>query len=198
MNKKIIFQIFVLFTISLFIALLYYQYSLDETPQPTDTSENIIYSNSEKNSSNIINNIKYKSFDANGNHYQIKAKLGRISDESRNLILMENVEAQFTFNNNEKIFITALLATYNVVNYDTIFKDNIDIKYNEHYVNCNNADLFFKDHKIKLYNNVNYNNLNTSILADEIKIDLLTKNLKTYMINKNKKVKVIYKNNASN
>ncbi len=198
MNKKIIFQVFILFIISLFIALLYYQYSLNETVQTTDTSKEIIYSNSQENSSNLINNIEYKSFDTDGNQYQIKAKLGTISDESPNLILMQNVEAQIIFNNNEKIFINALLATYNVVNYDTIFRDNINIKYDEHYINCNNADLFFKDHKIKLYNNIKYNNLNTSILADEIEIDLLTKNLKIYMINKDEKIKAIYKNNVPN
>ena len=198
MNKKIIFQIFILFIIFLFIILLYYQYSLNKTPEQTDTSKDIIYSNSEENSSNTINNIEYKSFDALGNQYQIKAKLGRISDESPNLILMQNVEAQITLKNDEKIFITALLATYNVINYDTIFKDNIDIKYDEHYINCNNVDLFFKDLKIKLYNNIKYNNLNASILADEIEIDLLTKNLKIYMINKDKKVKAIHKNNVPN
>ena len=198
MNKKIIVQIFILFIISLFIALLYYQYYLNETNQPTDTSKSIIYSNSEENSSNTINNIEYKSFDALGNQYQIKAKLGRISDESPNLILMQNVEAQITLKNDEKIFIVAFLATYNVINYDTIFNDNVDIKYDEHYINCNNADLFFKDHKIKLYNNIKYNNLNASILADEIEIDLLTKNLKIYMINNDKKIKATYKKNAPN
>tara|TARA_B100000780_G_scaffold253120_1_gene200579 strand:+ start:328 stop:933 length:606 start_codon:yes stop_codon:yes gene_type:complete len=201
MNKKIIFQIFILFIIFLFIALLYYQYSLNETAhQTTNTSKNIIYSNPEESSSNIINNIEYKSFDANGNQYQIKAKLGKISDQDPNLILMQSVEAQIIFNDNKKIFINSSLATYNVVNYDTIFSDNIDINHDEHYINCNNADLLFKDHEIKLYNNIKYNNLNTSALADEIKIDLITKNLKIYMIDKNEKVKVkvIYKNNVLN
>tara|TARA_B100000780_G_scaffold205963_1_gene146422 strand:- start:211 stop:807 length:597 start_codon:yes stop_codon:yes gene_type:complete len=198
MNKKIIFQIFILFIIFLFIILLYYQYSLNETPERTDTSKNIIYSDLEENFSNTINNIEYKSFDGNGNQYQIKAKLGRISDKSPNIILMQNVEAQIILNNKEKIFINSFLATYNVVNYDTIFKDNIDIKYDKNFINCDNADLFFKDHIIKLYNNVKYNNLNTSMLADEIAIDLLTKNLKIYMINKDKKVKAIHKNNVPN
>jgi lipopolysaccharide assembly outer membrane protein LptD (OstA) len=180
------------------MAILYYQYSLNEIPRPTETLTDIVHSNSDDNSSNIINNIEYKSFDADGNQYQIRAKLGKISDENPNLILMENVESQIIFKNNKKIFINALLATYNVINYDTIFKDNIDIKYDEHYVNCNNVDLFFKDNNIKLYNNIRYNNLDTFILADEIQIDLLTQNLKIYMIDKDKKVKAVYKNNVSN
>ena len=198
MNKKIIFQIFILLIIFIFTALLFYQYSLNESPQTTDISKDIIYSNSEENSSNIMNNIEYKSFDALGNQYRIRAKLGTISDENPNLILMQNVKAEIIFNDYEKISINALFATYNIINYDTFFKDKIDIKYAEHDLNCDNANLLFGDHKIKLYNNINYTNLNTSLLADEIEIDLTTKNLKIYMADKNQKIKAIFKSNVPN
>jgi len=198
MNKKIIFQIFILLIIFLFTALLFYQYSLNETPQTTDISKDIIYSNIDEKSSNIMKNIEYKSFDAIGNQYQIRAKLGTISDENPNLILMQNVEAEIGFNDHEKISINALFATYNIINYDTIFEDKIDIKYAEHDLNCDNANLLFGDHKIKLYNNINYTNLNTSLLADEIEIDLITKNLNIYMIDKNQKIKAIFKSNVPN
>ena len=187
-----------LFIIFLFTFLLFGQYSSNYTAKTIDTSQDTIYSNLESNSTNnIISNIEYKSFDGIGNQYNIKAKSGTISDESPNLILMKDVVSEIYFKE-EKILITALFATYNTINYDTIFKDEINIKYGEHYLNSNNANLFFKDHRIELYDNINYTNLNSTLLADEIEIDLLTKNLKTYMINKNKKVKVIYKNNASN
>ncbi|MDA7714018.1 LPS export ABC transporter periplasmic protein LptC [Candidatus Pelagibacter sp.] len=198
MNKRIIFQIFILFIIVLFTSLLFYQYSLNEASKTNNSSKDIIYSNSDENSSNIINNIEYKSFDAVGNEYKIFAKLGTISDKNPNLIIMENVNAEIILNNDEKIFINALFATYDVFNYDTIFKDEVDIEYTEHHINCNNAYLFFKDHKIKLYDNVNYISLNTSLMADEVEIDLLTKNLRVYMTNKDKKVKAIYQNNVTN
>ena len=197
MNKKIIFQILVLFIIFLFTFLLFDQYSSNYTAKTIDASQDIIYSNPESNSTNIINNIEYKSFDTIGNQYNIKAKSGTISDESPNLILMQDVESEIYFKDG-KIFITALFATYNTINYDTIFKDKINIKYGEHQLNSNNANLFFKDHRIELYDNINYTNLNSSLLADEIEIDLLTRNLKVYMHNKNKKVKVIFKNNVPN
>ena len=197
MNKKIIFQILVLFVILLFTFLLFDQYSSNYTAKTIDTSQDIIYSNPESNSTNIINNIEYKSFDTIGNQYNIKAKSGTISDESPNLILMQDVESEIYFKDG-KIFITALFATYNTINYDTIFKDKINIKYGEHYLNSNNANLFFKDHRIELYDNINYTNLNSSLLADEIEIDLLTRDLKVYMRNENKKVKAIFKNNVPN
>tara|TARA_B110001452_G_scaffold166735_1_gene139239 strand:- start:1293 stop:1889 length:597 start_codon:yes stop_codon:yes gene_type:complete len=198
MNKKIIFQIFILLIIFFFIALLFYQYSLNEKPQTTVISKDIINSNLDEKSSNIMRDIEYKSYDTMGNQYQITAKLGTISDENPNLILMQNVSAEIHFNDHEKIYINALFATYNVVNYDTIFEDEIDIKYAEHSLNCDNANLLFGDQKIKLYNNINYTNLNTSLLADEIEIDLTTKNLKIYMIDENQKIKAIFKSNVPN
>ena len=197
MNKKIIFQILVLFIIFLFTFLLFDQYSSNYTAKTIDASQDIIYSNPENNSTNIINNIEYKSFDTIGNQYNIKAKSGTISDESPNLILMQDVESEIYFKD-EKIFITALFATYNTINYDTIFKDKINIKYGEHQLNSNNANLFFKDHRIELYDNINYTNLNSSLLADEIEIDLLTRDLKVYMRNENKKVKAILRNDVPN
>ena len=199
MNKKIIFQIFLYFLIFFFIGLLAFQYSYDEKPKDTSFSENNIDLNSNTNtSSNTMSNIEYKSTDTIGNQYLIRAKLGSISDEDSNVILMQDVKAEIQLDNSEKILISALYAEYNIVNYDTFFKEQTNIKYNEHNLNCNNVDLIFKDHKIKLYSNINYSSLNTSLLADEIEIDLITKNLKIYMIDKNQKIKATFKNNVSN
>ena len=199
MNKKIIFQIFLYFLIFFFIGLLAFQYSYEEKPKDTSFSENNVDLNSNTNtSSNTMSNIEYKSTDTVGNQYIIRAKLGSISDEDSNVILMQDVEAEIQLDNSEKILISALSAEYNIVNYDTFFKEQTSIKYIEHNLNCNNADLIFKDHKIKLYSNINYSSLNTSLLADEIEIDLITKNLKVYMIDKNQKIKATFKNNVSN
>jgi len=199
MNKKIIFQIFLYFLIFFFIGLLAFQYSYDEKPKDTSFSENNVDLNFNTNtSSNTMSNIEYKSTDTIGNQYLIRAKLGSISDEDSNVIFMQDVEAEIQLDNSEKILINALSAEYNIINYDTFFKEQTNIKYNEHNLNCNNVDLIFKDHRIKLYSNINYSSLNTSLLADEIEIDLITKNLKIYMIDKNQKIKATFKNNVSN
>tara|TARA_B110000971_G_scaffold215191_1_gene248297 strand:+ start:1484 stop:2080 length:597 start_codon:yes stop_codon:yes gene_type:complete len=198
MNKKIIFQIFLLFIISLFIAFLFFQFSLNEKFQNTKKSKDVVYSNSNIDSSNMMNNIEYKSYDAIGNQYLVRAKSGSISDENPNLILMKNVEAEINFGKKEKILIKALSGVYNVLNYDTFFTDKVNIRYDEHNINCDNAQLLFKNHKIKLYNNIDYTNLNTSLLADEMEIDLITKNLNIYMFDKNQKIKAIFKSNVPN
>ena len=116
------------------------------------------------------------------------------SKVSKNLILMKNVTAKIIFNHNEQIIITAI---YNTINYDTNFEKDILVKYAEHTIASNNVDLLFKDNKVKIYNEIDYNNLNTNLLADNAEINLLTKNLKIYM-NNNKKINIEYKENVSN
>ena len=198
MNKKIIIQLILFFIILLFISLVYFKYFLKTQEESSQLQKLNPSLNLDKNSSNSIENIEYVSKDSFGNTYIIKAEYGKILDENSNLILMRNVDAIIISNNNEKIIISASSATYNIVNYDTNFKDEIIIEYSEHNITCDRLDLLFNDHKIKLYDNISYNNLNTDILADIIEINLLTKDSKIYMNNQNKKIKVIYKSDVNN
>ena len=198
MNKKIITQLILFFIIILFISLVYFKYFLKTQEESSQLQKLNPSLNLDKNSSNSIENIEYVSKDSFGNTYIIKAKYGKILDENNNLILMRNVDAIIILNNREKIIISASSATYNIVNYDTNFKENIFIEYAEHKITCNSIDLLFNDNKIKLYDNINYNNLNTDILADIIEINLLTKDSKIYMNNQNKKIQVIHKSDVNN
>ena len=198
MNKKIITQLILFFIILLFTSLFYFKYFLKIQEKSFQLEEVVSSLNLDVNSSNIIENIKYISEDNLGNKYIIKAKYGEILDENSDLILMKNVDALVISNNHEEIIIRASSATYNIINYDTNFRENIIIKYAEHKIICDSTDLLFNDHKIKLYDNISYNNLYTNILADIIEINLLTKDLKIYMNNQNKKIQVIHKSNANN
>jgi len=198
MNKKIIIQLILFFIITLFISLFFFKYLVKTKIKKSDTNELDHSSISNKEFSNIIENIEYTSNDNIGNEYIIKAEYGEILDKDSNVILMKNVNAEINFHNNEKITISSLQAIYNTINYDTNFKENVFIKYAQHNVRSNNLDVLFKDHKIKLYNKINYNNLNTNILADVMEIDLLTKDLKIYMNENNKKINATYNNNVNN
>ena len=198
MNKKIIIQLILFFIITLFISLFFFKYLVKTKIGKSDTNELDHSSISNKEFSNIIENIEYTSNDNIGNEYIIKAEYGEILDKDSNVILMKNVNAEINFHNNEKITISSSQAIYNTINYDTNFKENVFVKYAQHNVRSDNLDVLFKDHKIKLYNKINYNNLNTNILADVMEIDLLTKDLKIYMNENNKKINATYNNNVNN
>ena len=198
MNKKIIIQLILFFIILLFLSIFYFKYFLKTEKENTQLQELNPSLKLDKDSSNTIESIVYVSKDNFGNKYIIKAKDGKILDGNNNLIVMRDVKAMVILKNLEKIIISATSATYNIVNYDTNFKTNILVEYLDHKITCNSIDLLFNDHKIKLYDNINYNNSNTDILADIIEINILTKDFKIYMNNQNKKIQVIHKTNVNN
>ena len=198
MNKKIIIQLILFFIIILFISLIFFKHSVKNKIEISDINKLKNFPVSNKNFSNIIENIKYESNDGSGNQYIIKAEFGEIQDENSNLIIMKNVDAEINFNKNEKITVSSLGAIYNTINYDTNFKENVLIEYGEHNITSNNVDMLFKDHKIKLYDEINYKSLNTNLLADVMEIDLLTQDLKIYMVENGEKINATYSGNVDN
>ena len=197
MNKKIIIQSILFLIILLLLIFFFFKYFSKNNQTSFNTDKTNLTSAPKENFANIIENIEYNSNDETGNLYNIKAEYGEILNESKNLILMKDVTAKIIFNHNEQIIITSKKAIYNTINYDTNFEEDILIKYAEHTIASNNVDLLFKDNKVKIYNEIDYNNLNTNLLADNAEINLLTKNLKIYM-NNNKKINIEYKENVSN
>ena len=197
MNKKIIIQVILFFIIFLFIALFFFEYLIKPKLAVSSTQKQILSQNLDDNLTNIIQNIEYSSNDSLNNQFIIKAKFGEVIGK-KTLILMKEVEAIVIFKNSEKITITASNAIYNTINQDTNFKENVIIKYGEQHITCNRVDMQFRNYKVKLYDNVIYNYINTKLLADVIEIDLLTKSSKIYMNKKNTKVEAMYKNNVSN
>ena len=197
MNKKIIIQLILFLIILLLVSLFFFKYSTKNQTKNSDTKKTNTSSISDKNFSNIIENIEYTSNDEVGNQYIIKAKYGEILNESKNLILMKNVRAEIIFNYGERITITSKKAIYNNLNYDTNFEEDIFIRYAEHNISSNNVDLLFKDNKVKIYNEIKYNNLNTNLSADIAEIDLLSKNVKIYMNENEKKINIKYNSYAN-
>jgi lipopolysaccharide assembly outer membrane protein LptD (OstA) len=197
MNKKIIIQVILFFIIFLFIALFFFEYLIKPKLAVSGTQKQILSQNLDDNLTNVIQNIEYSSKDSLNNQFIIKAKFGEVIGK-KTLILMKEVEAIVIFKNSEKITITASNAIYNTINQDTNFKENVIIKYGEQHITCNRVDMQFRNYKVKLYDNVIYNYINTKLLADVIEIDLLTKSSKIYMNKKNTKVEAMYKNNVSN
>ena len=193
MNKKIFIQL-ILFSIILLIITFFF-FQVDDRDYVTNKKTVSTVLN--EYFSNIIEDIEYLSNDKIGNEYIIKAEHGQILNENKNLILMNNVSAEINFNYNEKITIVSKKAVYNTLNYDTKFEDSIIVEYGDHSILSENVDMLFKDQRIKIYNKIEYTNLNSILSADIAEIDLLTKDLKIYMNENKKKINITYNNNAN-
>ena len=76
---------------------------------------------------------------------------------------MKGVTAIFTDKNNKKLFINSKNAKFYSNNYNTFFKDDIKIKYENKNIISNNLDINFTENNILIYNNVIYSVIDRKI-----------------------------------
>lgn len=194
MNKKTAAQILlssIILIISLIIFLKYFNQEsklIKETISKKEINENL------KEKSNIIKDIKYLSKDDTGNIYSISAEFGEIKDQNSDIIYLENVKAKIKIINSDDIDIESDFAKYNSKNYDTNFYENTKVRYSGHKINCKYLDLLFNKNLAILHQNILYTNLQSSLMADRLEIDLITKNSKLSMKNDKEKIKIVYMN----
>ena len=193
MNSKTLIQISLVILIFIICGIFYFKY-FNQKPSNTNNEETKISQNDDKNTKgNIIKDIEYKSEDENGNSFTIKSEKGEFDDENSNVIFMTDVIATMKLKDKSIVKLTSLNAIYNILDNNTNFFNNVNLDYLNHNVVADNIDVFFKDSKVEAYNNLVYRNLDLSLIADKVEIDLITKNSKVFMFN-NKKVKIFKTN----
>ena len=144
----------------------------------------------EKNENTIIENLNYISIDAKGNEYILNAKYGKESTEDPNIIILENVVGTIKIKDKSDIEINSDFAKYNSITFDTNFYKNVLGFYEESKIFSDNLDLFFKDNKAIMYNNIKYLDKNTTANADEVLFNLLNGDVKIKMFDKKKKIQI--------
>lgn len=188
--KKII-QLFLfifLILISIFFYNTYFQNEKFESKKKIQkTNQNL-----EKDQSNLIKNLKYEvKFDDN-TEYLIKADLSKIIYENEaEIVEMQVVDAKFIGSNMIPFKIKSDNALYNNFTYDTKFFDNVTLEYLNNTMLAKNLDLNFTENIITIYNNVVYEGDQGIAKADNVRINLDTKNVEIFMNDKENKVEVI-------
>ena len=191
MNKKVLIQIslllVILVTCLFFYRLFFKNLSIELDNVKENEQNNKILPNKNKNQ---INDLVYKSNYSGNSKYIITAEFGKFIQDNPDLMLLTNVKGVITLNDSGTIKISSKKASYNSINYDTNFYQNVLITFDNHQIYSDNFDLFFDKKISTIYNNVIYKNLNTTLHADKIDIDLITKDSKIYMLNKSEKIKI--------
>ena len=193
MNFKSFIQISLIILILVICGIIYYQYFYDKPSRIISKKIESLEKDKEKLSGNIIKNIEYKSEDEKGNFYIIKSKEGEFKDQKNDIIFMTDVTAIMRLKDKTTIKLSSLNAKYNIINNNTNFFNNVNLNYLNHNVVAKNIDIFFKDSRLEAYNDLVYRNLDLSLIADKVEIDLITKNSKIFMFD-DKKVKVLKAN----
>ena len=144
-----------------------------------------------KNLSNIIINLSYRSIDSNGNEYLLNAESGETSEEDANIVILKKVKAIIKLKNKSSIYIYSDFAKYNSKNFNTFFYKNVSGEYANNNIICDNLDLLIKDNLAILYNNINIMSNNSSAIADQIVFDLSNGDIDIKMFDKKEKIKII-------
>ena len=196
MNKKVLIQISLLIIIWLILLKIFslYQGKKNKNQIRTKSDEKVLSENFKSEESNIIENIKYVAKDDRNNIYKIESQFGKINPEKSDIILMDKVTAIIYLKNREEIIISSDQAIYNSKNYETNFYTNVMLKYTEHNITSENIYLSFQNNLVSISNNIIYKNLNNEMRADEIEMNLITKEIKIFMHDSEKKIQILSKN----
>ena len=190
MHKKILIQIFLVLIILIISWVTYLNYfNIDEiiSSKKKEVSETI-----EKN--NLIKELEYESSDDKGRKYIIKSDEGTIDENNPEIILMKNVTANIILADGSIIYISSKEAKYNNKSYNTNFVKNVKLDFLDHNLFSQNLDLIFDRNKIEVYNDLVYKNLDLTMIADKVEIDMLTKYSKIFTFDDDKiKIKKIKK-----
>ena len=192
MNKKILTQCFLVLVIVVSVLVFYNIFFKYETSQLENVKKETL--DIPKKNTNLINNITYNSKSLGDNNYTIKAEFAEINKDKPDFMVLTNVKGKFLLKNSDLIEITSKKANYNSVNYNTNFYQDVLITFEDHQINSDNFDLIFDKNLGTIYNNIVYKNLSTTLIADKIDIDLITKDSKIYMIDKTKNIKIKHLN----
>ena len=189
-----------LFLVLVFVLLItFYKYFYDQENEErkveiisTDLNKKIeiIKKDQEVQNDSDISNLSYKKFDIQKNLYLINAKKGKINNKDPNIIFMEGVEASITYLNNEKLVILSKNAIFDKKNFQTKFLNKVKLIYQDKILLSDNLEFLFDKNIAIFKDNVRYQDLNTKMFSDKIKINLLTKDIEILSKNKNEKIKI--------
>ena len=195
MNVKTTIQLLIFFLIIIFVFFFIKNTFLKEQKAIVNLDLNkdkiIEEIGTKKNQNNIIENLNYISIDAKGNEYILNAKYGEESKEDSNIIILKQVEGTIKLKNKSDIEIKSDFAKYNSITFDTNFYENVLGFFEESKISSDNLDLFFKNNKGIIYNNIKYLDRATSANADEISFNLLNGDVNIKMFDKKKKIQII-------
>ena len=136
----------------------------------------------------LIENLQYKSIDTLGNEYIINCESAVSNIDDENVLNLKKVNAIVYITNKAPIFIYSDFAIYNKDTFNTNFYGNVKVINDMTKILSENLDLIYEDNLVNLYNIKEVFYDKTKLIADNIKFDLLTKDVNINMNDKNKKI----------
>jgi len=205
MKVKFLVQIllFLFASITLFSVIYFYSIAnIDKSSKSKLIKEENKHDESLKNSSidndnstsNVLRNMVYENFDNRGNKYEIYADTSEFKDLNSKKIFMKGVRAKINLDNMNFITISSEEAIFDNESLTTNFSKNVILDYLNHNIKSESLELLFDKNLITMKDQIIYKNIDTELVADQIIIDLITKDSKIFMNDKNRKIKILNEN----
>ena len=201
MKSKSFIQL-ILFSIIILSSFIVYQYFFKDNKsvkiidsQPNEIQPQNSQSIQSKiiDTDNIIEKLEYKSIDAYGNEYVIKSSKAESQMNNSNDVKLFKVSAIIYSPKKKPIMIKSDFALHNKLTFNTKFYDNVEILHDTIQVSSDNLDLLYKENRVDLYNIKSANYKQSTLLADKITFDILTKNVSVNMYKDDQRIKILYK-----
>ena len=190
--KKII-QLF-LFSLIIIISIFFYRSYFTQKDITKIDKLNIDEKVLSESKNNLIKNLEYNVILNDNSEYLITADESEILYKNDvELVSMKNVIAKFFNVDNSLLVITSNRAVFNNSIYDTEFRENVEVKYLDHFIQSDKLDLNISKNIVIIYDNVIYEGIKGEIFTDNIIINLITKDVEIFMNNSQKKVTVTTK-----
>ena len=188
MKNIIQFSLIILFVLSVLLFQKKFFSNNKESKEKIFLDNNL---NSEKNSNNLIENLKYEINLDKYNQYTISSEVSEIIIyEDSEMIKMKKVIAILRDKKNTPITIKSDFANYWSELYNTNFYQNVSVKYMDNNIYSDNLNLDFENKKIRIFDNVLYEGNEGIIKTENIIIDMITKKIDINMNDRSKNVKI--------
>jgi len=133
--------------------------------------------NKNKDLENFTKDIEYITTNKNGDVFKITAQYGKTNLRDSDILDLINVDGSIVSNNRSDIYISSIYAEYNYSNRNSKFYENVEIKYDNKIIKCDNLDLNITDNIAVGYNNVTVEDNNSLMKAKKITMNMITKDI---------------------
>ena len=194
MKKNRVIQFSLVIAIIILFFTTYYSGDKDKIVDANKNSSTENASKLTEETSNIIEDVNYTGTNNRGTFFELNAAIAEIKHAEPNLSQLQDVFVVIRLRNLRTIHIQSDKAVFDKITNDCEFFGNVKITEQDNVITSDNLDFFNSKNFLHAYNNVEYNGIKGSLIADKVDVDLLKNEANIFMFKKNDKVRVKYKN----
>ena len=154
--------------------------------------QSTIVDDDNENKSNTFENVEYKGIYNLDKEFTVKSEKAYILDENPEIVHMQTMVVVLKMNDGRIITITSDTGRYNKVTYDSYFVDNVKATDGSTIISSDNLDLIATKDFATAYNDVILKDKKSSLQADKVDYDFVTKKYSISMFDKEKiKIKLV-------